>query len=128
MTGKAHGFRIKRVYEPAAPEDGLRVLVDRLWPRGLTKEKAHVDLWLKDIAPSDELRHQLHGDARPPEERWDDFRKAYAAELKAAPAQAAARELEAKARTQTVTLLYGAKDETWNNAAALKDWLEKSFH
>src|SRR5262249_50153893 len=124
MSGKASPFRIKRVYEPAADEDGCRVLVDRLWPRGLSKDKAHVDLWLKDVAPSDELRKQLHSDPRPPEDRWDDFVKAYDAELKAEAARAAAEELEALAKKGTVTLLYGAREETWNNAAALKAWLD----
>ena len=83
MSRASDRFRLKRVYAPPAPEDGLRVLVDRLWPRGLPKAKAHVDLWLKAIAPSDALRRQLHADPRPPEARWDEFCDAYARELEA---------------------------------------------
>jgi uncharacterized protein YeaO (DUF488 family) len=114
------GFRIKRVYEPAAEEDGLRVLVDRLWPRGLTKEKARLDLWLKEISPSDTLRHLVHDDPT----KWDEFVKVYARELAREPAKTAAADLRKRARTQAVTLLFGARNETRNNAAALKDWLE----
>ena len=129
MSGGADRFRLKRVYEPADPSDGLRVLVDRLWPRGLTKEKAHVDLWLKDVAPSDDLRHRFHNYPRPPEDRWREFCDAYWAELEAEPARTAAQDLLAKAASGPVTLLYGAREETFNNAAALKAWLEgrKSF-
>ena len=122
--GKTSHFRLKRVYEPAAPEDGLRVLVDRLWPRGLAKEKAHVDLWLKAIAPSDALRRKLHADPRPPEARWSEFCDAYAGELQAEPARTAVRELAEKAAHGPVTLLFAAKDEAHNNALALKAWLD----
>ena len=113
--------RVKRVY--AAPEaaDGTRILVDRLWPRGLTKEKAQVDLWLKDIAPSDALRRRFH--ARP--EDWDEFCASYAAELQGAAAQAAAKELRERIKQGPVTLLYAARDESHNNAAALAAWLER---
>jgi uncharacterized protein YeaO (DUF488 family) len=123
MSGAAVRFRLKRVYAPAAPEDGLRVLVDRLWPRGLSKEKAHVDLWLKEIAPSDALRRELHADPRPLAARWREFCDAYAGELEAEPARTAVRELTEKAAHGPVTLLFGAKDETHNNAVALKAWL-----
>jgi uncharacterized protein YeaO (DUF488 family) len=122
---RSHGatsrFRIKRVYEEAGKDDGLRVLVDRLWPRGLSKEKAHVDLWLKDIAPSDALRHLVHDDPT----KWDQFVVDYGQELAQEPARTAAAELSEHARRQPVTLLYAAKNETHNNAVALKAWLEK---
>jgi uncharacterized protein YeaO (DUF488 family) len=125
MSGAPDRFRLKRVYEPPAPEDGLRVLVDRLWPRGLSKEKAHVDLWLKAIAPSDALRRRLHADPRPSAALWEEFCDAYARELEAEPARTAVRELTEKAAQEgPVTLLFGAKDETHNNALALKAWLE----
>ena len=114
-------LKVKRVYEPAAASDGTRVLVDRLWPRGIAKEKAKVDLWLKEIAPSDTLRNRFH--AKP--EKWDDFRKAYAAELKSEEAAEAAKELRRHIRKGTVTLLYGARDEEHNNAVALKAWLTR---
>lgn len=113
-------FRLKRAYAPAEAGDGTRVLVDRLWPRGLARAKAGIDLWLKDIAPSDDLRRRFH--ARP--EAWAEFRAAYAAELKAEAAQAAAAELRGLLETGPVTLLYAARDEAHNNAVALKAWLE----
>ncbi len=112
-------LKIKRVYDPPAAADGARILVDRLWPRGLSKDKAKIDLWLKDIAPSDALRKKFHG--KPDE--WAAFCRAYAAELKEEEAQAAAKTLRGYARKGTVTLLYASRDETHNNAAALKDWL-----
>jgi len=113
---------VKRVYAPPEPDDGTRILVDRLWPRGIARDKASIDLWLKDIAPSDALRKRFH--AKP--ERWDDFRAAYAAELDgAAAAQSAVKELRALLRRGTVTLLYAARDEERNNAVALKAWLAR---
>jgi uncharacterized protein YeaO (DUF488 family) len=117
----AGGLRIKRVYEPAAPGDGARVLVDRLWPRGLAKEKARIDLWLKDVAPSDALRRRFHGDPT----KWHEFVAAYARELAQEPARGAAARLRARARKKPVTLLYAARDEAHNNAVALKEWLER---
>jgi uncharacterized protein YeaO (DUF488 family) len=112
---------LKRVYETPDAGDGFRILIDRLWPRGLTKEKAHVDLWLKDIAPSDALRKRFHG--KP--EDWDAFRAAYAKELESATAQAAVKELVAQKRRGRVTLLYASRDDERNNAVALKAWLEQ---
>jgi uncharacterized protein YeaO (DUF488 family) len=112
---------VKRVYEPAEQGDGLRVLVDRLWPRGIAKAKARIDLWLKDIAPSDALRKRFH--AKPKD--WKQFRTAYAAELKCVPAQAAAEDLLKHVAKGPVTLLYAARDEEHNNVAALKAWLER---
>jgi uncharacterized protein YeaO (DUF488 family) len=112
-------IRIKRVYAEPEPTDGMRILVDRLWPRGVSKEKARVDLWLKAIAPSDALRKQFHG--KP--DAWDEFRAAYAAELKGAEGEEAAKDLRAKIADGPVTLLYASRDEHHNNAVALKAWL-----
>jgi uncharacterized protein YeaO (DUF488 family) len=112
---------LKRVYDPAAPGDGTRVLVDRLWPRGLAKDKAKVDLWLRDIAPSDALRKRFHH--RP--EDWDAFCAAYAAELERPAAQAALAELRERLEEGPVTLLYAARDEAHNNAVALAAWLAR---
>ncbi len=113
-------WRLKRIYAPIAPEDGLRVLVDRLWPRGLTKEAARLDLWLRDLAPSDALRKQLHGDPG----TWDAFRVAYAAELSEGAAAAAVAQLQAAAqKAKSVTLLFAAREEIRNNASVLHDWL-----
>ena len=115
-------FRIKRIYEPASKDDGLRVLVDRLWPRGIAKQKAHIDLWLRDLSPSDELRRMVHADPA----KWDEFVRAYGRELKQEPAQTALAELRKLPRSQPVTLLYAARDEAHNNAVALKRWLERA--
>jgi uncharacterized protein YeaO (DUF488 family) len=117
----APGFRVKRIYEPAAADDGFRVLVDRLWPRGVAKAKAHIDEWLKDVAPSDALRHRFHDHA----EKWNEFVAAYGRELEQEPAKTAAAALRETARHEPVTLLYAARDERHNNAVALKQWLER---
>jgi len=113
-------LRIKRVYEPPDAADGVRVLVDRLWPRGLSRERAKIDLWLKDVAPSDALRHRLHGDPS----AWDHFKAAYYAELKQTPAQPALDALLDRLSGGPVTLLFAARDQSRNNAVALKEWLE----
>jgi len=114
----ATSFKVKRIYAPASPEDGFRVLVDRLWPRGVKRETAKVDLWAKEVAPSDALRREFHGNP----ERWDRFVQAYRKELTRGPAASAARDLlEHKG---PVTLLYAARDEAHNNAVALKAWLD----
>ena len=108
---------IKRVYEPASADDGRRILVDRLWPRGLTKEKAGVDLWLKEIAPSAELRKWFGHDPA----KWDEFRRRYHAELDSnGEALQALKEAIGKG---PATLLYGARDEQHNHAVALQDLL-----
>jgi uncharacterized protein YeaO (DUF488 family) len=112
-------IRIKRVYDPPDPADGVRVLVDRLWPRGLAKAKAQVDLWLKDVAPSDELRHWFNHDPR----KWREFRSHYFRELKQHGDDLSA--LKKQAGRKRLTLLYAARDEAHNNAVALKDFLEK---
>jgi uncharacterized protein YeaO (DUF488 family) len=112
---------LKRVYETPGADDGMRILVDRLWPRGLSKDKAKVDLWLKDVSPSDELRRNLHGDPA----RWDEFVAAYDRELRQEPAKSALVVLRAHIAKGRVTLLYAARDEAHNNAVALLGWLEK---
>ncbi|MFC5374624.1 DUF488 domain-containing protein [Brevundimonas faecalis] len=112
--------RIKRVYEAPAASDGTRILVDRLWPRGLSKEKAHVDLWLKTIAPSTELRKWFGHEP----ERWDEFRRRYQTELETNTE--AVGELKAAFGKGPVTLVYGARDEAHNDAVALAEWLTTS--
>ena len=120
VKNKAGGdVRIKRVYEQAAEDDGLRVLVDRLWPRGLAKNNAHIDEWLKDVAPSDLLRKRFHGNPA----GWAEFVAAYRRELAREPGAAALGYLRALVRKQPVTLLYAARDETHNSAVALKELL-----
>ncbi|PWC53937.1 DUF488 domain-containing protein [Azospirillum sp. TSO22-1] len=111
---------IKRVYDAPGAGDGVRILVDRLWPRGISKDKAGIDLWLKDIAPSDALRKRFHGHP----EDWEEFRAAYAVELQGDAAQAAVADLHERLRDGPVTLLYAARDEARNNAVALKMWVE----
>jgi uncharacterized protein YeaO (DUF488 family) len=104
---------IKRVYEEPAKSDGTRILVDRLWPRGLTKEKAKVDVWLKDVAPSTELRKWFAHDPK----KWTEFQARYKEELKSHADQFAL--LKEEAAKGPVTLLYGAKDEEHNEAVVL---------
>jgi uncharacterized protein YeaO (DUF488 family) len=112
-------INIKRVYEPSAKQDGKRILVDRLWPRGLTKEKAAIDLWLKDIAPTTELRKWFaHEPAK-----WQEFQKRYRSELK--ENKEAVSMLKEEAKNKIVTLLYAAKDELHNDAVVLKEFLSK---
>ncbi len=109
---------LKRVYDSPAKSDGCRVLVDRIWPRGLSKKAAKVDHWLKDIAPSTPLRKWFAHDP----EKWGEFRKRYFAELQGKPD--AVKQLRMLAKKGTMTLLFGAKDEKHNNATALKEYLE----
>lgn len=111
-------IQAKRVYDPPAPEDGKRFLVDRLWPRGVKKEALQLDGWLKDVAPSDALRKWFGHDPA----KWEEFRERYFAELEAKPE--AWRPLLEAARQGTVTLLFSARDEAHNNAVALKAFLE----
>ena len=110
-------IKIKRVYEKPSKEDGTRILVDRLWPRGLTKEKAAVDLWLKDIAPSTELRKWFAHDPK----KWNEFRKKYLEELKDNDKQVSI--LKKHVKNITATLVYGAKDEEHNEAHVLEELL-----
>jgi uncharacterized protein YeaO (DUF488 family) len=112
-------FRVKRVYEQPSPEDGLRVLVDRLWPRGLNKQKAGVDLWVKEIAPSHALRTWFGHDPA----RWKDFQVRYRQELQEHSDALAL--LKQKSKEGAVTLLFAARDEEHNNALALKSLLEE---
>jgi len=109
---------IKRVYEPVSAKDGYRVLVDRLWPRGLSKERAAVDLWLKAIAPSTELRQWFGHDPG----KWSEFRRKYSAELATHAEEIA--QIRALAKRRRVTLVYGARDTEHNDAVVLLDYLE----
>jgi uncharacterized protein YeaO (DUF488 family) len=111
------GVRLKRAYLPPSPEDGVRVLVDRLWPRGLRKSDAAIDRWLKDIAPSTELRRWFGHDPN----RWEEFCRKYRAEL--AGRADLLDELRAIARRGQLTLVYGARDELHNDAIVLQDLL-----
>jgi uncharacterized protein YeaO (DUF488 family) len=112
---------VKRVYEAASPSDGVRVLVDRLWPRGLKKEDAAVKFWLRELAPSNELRQWFH--ANP--EWWRMFRKRYLKELGSAEGSAAVEKLHHLAESKRqVTLLYASRNEEHNNAIVLKELLE----
>ena len=115
---RRRAVRIKRAYEKASREDGLRVLVDRLWPRGLSRAHAGADLWLKELAPSPALRRWFGHDAR----RWNGFRRRYRAELARRPE--ALRLLRDLRRRGPLTLLYAARDEVHNNAVVLRDTLE----
>ncbi|MDE2334697.1 MAG: DUF488 family protein [Rhodospirillales bacterium] len=115
----AEAIRLRRIYAAPEPTDGARILVDRLWPRGMSRQAARLDAWLRDLAPSDALRQRLHGHP----EDWTAFRAAYAKELALPAAQAALATLRERMDAGTVTLLYAAKDEERNNAVALRLWL-----
>jgi uncharacterized protein YeaO (DUF488 family) len=110
-------LKIKRVYEKPSKEDGMRILVDRLWARGLTKEKAAIDLWLKDIAPSTELRKWFAHDPK----KWSEFRKKYLKELEGNKEQISI--LKNYLKKGAVTLVYGAKDQEHNEAQVLEELL-----
>ncbi|MFA5628124.1 MAG: DUF488 family protein [Thiohalomonadaceae bacterium] len=112
-------IELKRAYEEPAATDGYRVLVDRLWPRGVKRKSAQLDDWLKDVAPSDELRHWFH--ANPSE--WGEFRHRYLAELKSLRERL--RPLALKARQETVTLVYASSDQQHNNAVVLRQYLQR---
>jgi uncharacterized protein YeaO (DUF488 family) len=113
-------IRIKRAYEAPAKSDGVRILVDRLWPRGVRKESLDIAFWMKELAPSDALRKWFGHDPG----KWDEFRKRYLKELKRPEAVSLLREIAETARKGTVTLVYSAKDEQHNQAVVLKDALE----
>ncbi len=111
-------LKIKRVYEKPKKEDGLRILVDRFWPRGLSKEKAKIDKWYKDIAPSDRLRRWFSHK----EERWNKFKQGYFSELK--NKKELVEEFKGLSEKKIVTLLYAAKNEKKNNAVALLEFVK----
>lgn len=111
-------IKVKRVYEASEEQDGFRVLVDRVWPRGLNKERAAIDLWMREIAPSADLRKWFGHDAA----KWEEFCARYTAELERKPSEVAF--LEARGKEGTLTLLYGARDVLHNNAVALKRYLD----
>jgi uncharacterized protein YeaO (DUF488 family) len=111
-------IKIKRIYEPPSAGDGFRILVDRLWPRGLSKEKAKVDLWLREVSPSNELRKWYGHDP----EKWAEFKRKYLEEIKGKKMELDL--LRQKAKRGTLTFLFSSKEEKLNNAAALKDFVE----
>jgi uncharacterized protein YeaO (DUF488 family) len=114
-------IKIKRAYESKEKSDGFRILVDRLWPRGIKKEDLHADVWLKEIAPSQALRKWFSHDA----EKWEEFKTKYTAEIKQSEAL---EELSAIIKKhKVITLLYSAKDEQRNQAVVLKKYLNKNF-
>jgi uncharacterized protein YeaO (DUF488 family) len=119
MTKAGAAVKTKRAYDDPAPDDGRRVLVDRLWPRGISKERAHVDLWLRDVAPSDDLRKWYGHEP----EKWDEFRRRYRDELRTGEAAAALAQLRDLAREGPLTLVYAARDSAHANAAVLAELL-----
>jgi len=108
---------LKRAYEKAGPEDGYRVLVDRMWPRGVSKVEAELDEWIKSIAPSDQLRKWFHSDRS----QWGEFRRRYLSELK--EHREDLRKLAQRARSEQVTLVYSSRDREHNNAVVVKQYL-----
>ena len=112
-------IRIKRIYDPPAPSDGIRILIDRLWPRGLRKEDAAIDVWAKDLAPSHELRRWFAHEV----EKFEEFTRRYRLELDSSTAES--DELMTSAGGSTVTLLYAAKNTRCNNAVVLQAWLQR---
>ena len=110
-------LKVKRVYDPVAADDGKRILVDRLWPRGIKKEKARIDEWRKEISPSNELRKWYSHDPA----KWAEFKKRYKEEI--AGKEELLKKIKAEARKQTVTLLFSSKELELNNAVALKEML-----
>lgn len=117
MAGR---FSYQRIYQDTSSQDGRRVLVDRVWPRGMSKERAHLDEWLRDVAPSTDLRHWYHHDI----ERFPDFRERYIAELEAADHRPAVEHLRDLAAHDKVTLLTATKDVDHSEAAVLARWLD----
>ena len=113
------GIQLKRAYQKSTPEDGTRILVDRLWPRGLSKKKASIDKWLKEIAPSTELRKWFAHDPA----RWEEFRQRYKAELQDHADEL--DEIRRLARTNRITLVYAARDELHNEAVVLRHILTR---
>ena len=114
-------IRIKRVYEAPAPDDGCRVLVDRLWPRGVRRDALHCDVWARDLAPSAGLRSWYHAD---PGDRWEEFRRRYTDELRAS--QAVREFVRGIEGVDTVTLLYASKNAAENHALILQEYLQRA--
>lgn len=114
-------IQVKRVYHDPSPRDGIRILVDRLWPRGLKKEVAHVQEWRKDLAPSDALRRWFKHDPA----KWSEFRRRYRKELTDGAQMEALRQLAGIAKRKRITLVYGAADEEHNQAVVLKELLDE---
>jgi uncharacterized protein YeaO (DUF488 family) len=114
-------IQIRRVYDPPEPNDGYRVLIDGIWPRGITKQAAHLDDWARDLAVSTPLRRWFGHDPA----KWDEFRGRYRAELLVPEHRAALEALAQRARHGTVTIVYGARDEQHNNAVVLAEVLQK---
>jgi uncharacterized protein YeaO (DUF488 family) len=117
-------LRVKRVYEEPETSDGERILVDRIWPRGISKDKARLSGWRKDLAPSNDLRKWFGHDP----ERWEEFKERYHAELEEAGKMGGLRDIAQRAREENVTLLFGAKDTKHNNARALEAFVEEVHH
>ena len=117
---RAGGIRIKRAYEPPGPADGTRILIDRLWPRGVSKEALAIERWTKEIGPSDALRRWFGHDP----ERWDEFHRRYTAEL--AKQTELLAELRSLARRGALTLVYAARDDAHNNAVVLREVLTRA--
>jgi len=115
---KAETLKLKRVYENPSEDDGLRILVERLWPRGFTKERAKISLWLKEVAPTPKLRKLFGHDPA----RWEEFRRRYRVELEQNQEQV--KLLRQKDKEGTVTLVYAARDEKHNGAVVIKEFLE----
>lgn len=115
----AERIRLKRVYDSRSDDDGERIFVERLWPRGVSRERAAIDEWMKEIAPSPELRRWYDHDTS----KWDEFRKRYEAELK--EHEDLVEELEKRARKGTITLLFGSRDREHCSARVLKEYLER---
>lgn len=119
MAAQRHMPRLKRAYESPGPEDGTRVLVERLWPRGLSKERARIDLWLKEVAPSTALRKWYGHDPA----KFEEFRRRYLEELASGPTHAALGELRALLDKESVTLVYATRDAEYSCVAVLRDVL-----
>ncbi|MDO8689014.1 MAG: DUF488 family protein [Dehalococcoidia bacterium] len=115
-------LKVRRVYDPPDSEDGVRILADRLWPRGLKKEDARLDGWRKDLAPSDGLRQWFGHEP----EKWEEFKSRYRRELAEAGKDQELRALAARSATETVTILYGSKERRYNNAVALREFIESA--
>ena len=122
MTKQTLSVALKRAYDEPAASDGTRVLVERLWPRGISTERAHIDLWLKDVAPSTELRQWFHHDPQ----KFPEFRRRYQAELKSEAAQEALTKLREIAKQGQLTLVFAARDAEYSNAVILHDLLLQS--